>query len=346
MIMKMEPDKQRIIKYLLGIAVFLLIVRATLDIFMGKDEPGTHSPEPAEATVKSVEDDFRFILDDFAVAAEWVNKKKISHYDSVSYIYKVSLPADLPAAVILNEANYVYSRYPLIVTSKEQGINGVTTMRVVNSGKDMLVAEFTTDKNISRQAPELGFILNDFESLGSDEMEKLLSLPENFAVLLTATTNGEKLRPKVLSRKKEFMLLLNDDITEVKFRFDEDYTEKRLRTSAREILASFGDAEMFLIDDQSDLYKSVPFKSGRKEFESRGIELIPVNSFVTIKQGNDESLDSVFEYYCKSSVTTGKKIFLISADDFMSIKETIEKLRKKGFKFIFPSVISEHSTPQ
>ena len=95
---------------------------------------------------------------------------------------------------------------------------------------------------------------------------------------------------KHLKLKKEYVVLLNDDIDELKYKLKNDYSEARLKSSIRSIIGSFPNAAFILVDDNSNLFKSSIFNFVANEFEKRNIKLIKKSSLLDI---TDESKNQI-----------------------------------------------------
>lgn len=328
--------KQKIITYLLIISFTLLLINIVVEVF-AKQNPKV--PEKTELTTKEIKERFENVISEFGIEKNWI-KIKTSGEESSEYNpsnYEIRIPQTLPVAVVLNELNLTFTNENLTVTSREITKGKTTLLKILTNKQLMLEAEFIPDASIVRKTANLGFIIDDIDKISDKKIESILNLPENFALTLTPSEKAETLKKRILDSGKEYVTVLNDDIDEVRFKLSQDYNEKRLKGSIRNLLGSFGDSRLFIIDETSDLFKSQVYKTVCKDLTSRKLNLVPMNNFVTVKGKDKQDLQSIFRYYCESSNSSGNKVFLITADDFIELKSVLEAYRKKGYKFVFPS---------
>lgn len=334
----MNLNKQKIIIYLLIISFVLLIANVVVDQFF-KKEPGHVQEKLSSISPSEVNDIFTSIIDEFGIEKAWINKKELRNEDpdSVACIYKIRIPADLPVTVVLNELNARFINNNLRITSKESRKEKTTYLKILSGKTAFLQADFVTDPLLARHASSLGFLINNIEKLSQSELEAFLSLPESFSLIIVPSEKGEAIEKKVKESGREYTVLLNDKIDEVRFKLNEDYSEKRLKASIRSILGAFNESRLYMIDDVSDLYKSSVYPTVKTEFERRKMALIPLNSFVEIKGKDNQDLQSIFRFYCESNSNPEGKVFLINAHDYLELKGMLELYRKKGYKFVSPS---------
>lgn len=224
---------------------------------------------------------------------------------------------------------------PLRIASLETKAHKRSRMRIFYGNKLMHETEFVTDTSISRNKPVYGFLINDVETLSEGELSELLEYPEKYSLLLTPSLESEALKERIIKSGREYVLLLKDDINEVKYRLYEGYTNARLNGSVTNIMKSFGDARLFLLDD----FENPKFgEQVLNLFEKRRIKVVPYSRYSQISEKDYISLpDDLSNHIKRSSVSD---VFLISSKDFMQLYSEFKSLRKKGYKFITPSAMN------
>ncbi|MDP4172868.1 MAG: hypothetical protein Q8933_02770 [Bacteroidota bacterium] len=328
--------KQKIITYLLIASFILLVINIVVDKIV-KQLP--KEPEKTDLTPGEISERFENVVREFGIDKDWIKSKTPKEKTSVSDIssFEIRIPQGLPVAVVLNELNRTFLDENVTLTSKETTKGKITTLKILSNKNIMLQADFIPDATLTRKTANLGFIIDDIDKISDKKVDEILSLPESFAFSLVPSDRSEKLKQKILASSKEYVVLFNDDIDEVRFKLSPDYNDKRLKGSIRNILGSFSESKLYIIDEKSDLFKSSVNAILEKDFDARKLKLFPMNSFVTVKGKNEQDLQSLFSYYCQSSNSSGNKVFLISADDFIELKSVLETFRKRGYRFVFPS---------
>ena len=334
--------KRTSVQILLGIVIALLLANIIYKKYIMIKMPA----EKAEVSSKLIKEKFLSSVNSFGLKKEWVvqtkyrgKKRTQKKQDSVIYSYKISVPQDLPIPVILNEINSELKNENVKVISKEEKINGKSLLSIYSKNNLKLTASFTYIDEMRRKAGYVGIIVSGLENLNKDEIAKVLNFPELFGYYVVPSKESEEFVKKHLKSKKEYIVTLNDNIGELKYRLEENYSEPRLKGSIRSIIGSFPKASFILIDDNSNLYKSSVFNFIANEFEKRKIKLIKKSSLLDITDESKNQMQSNFSNLVKSSNENWGKVIIVPADNFSLIEEEIIKLRKIGYRFINPSQI-------
>lgn len=337
----MGTSKQKIIVYLLAASFILLLGNIIVDRFH-KVKPGLPYPGRSILAAGEINDLFEDAVCEFGIEKSWIQRKPLGTDQSgdATFSYNVKVTADLPVTLILNELNRRFLEHGLTITAKELRKEKTTTVKILREKKVLLQADFVTDPEAVRSAATIGFIIKEIDKLSDKEFSEFLSLPENYTILLNPSEKAEKASKAIVEQNKEYIVVLDDNIDEVRFKFADDYSDKRLNTSVRTILGVFGNSKLFLIDDASDFYKSRQYVVVKSAFEKRKLNLVPLSSFTEIKSREDKDLQSMFRYYCESNTSAQGRVFSVTARNFLELKDMIDLYRKKGCKFIFPSQLS------
>jgi len=255
-------NQKKIINVLFIAAVGILILNLILDKFFlpAPDE------ENIEITSAEIDSTFRSGLFNLGIHEEWI-KKQNKNSDNLS----VLVPKDLPFVLILQEMNNVFNTNEVKIKSVEKKIGGRTTLNFISGEEEKLKADLIYNEKVRRKTVRVGFIVKRID--GPDETDSLLTgYPEQFAFLLIPSNNSANFVKKVITSGKEYILYLNDEIGELKYRLKENYSAIRLKNSVREIVGTFPGAVFFMIDDKSRVYNSGVYPLLKGELEKRKIK--------------------------------------------------------------------------
>lgn len=341
--MKFEFSRTKVAAVLFAATVFFIAANTAADYFLGSED----KPIP-QINADEINTRFLLALKNLGIKDNWIltetGKKKKPH-DSLKYNYKIGVAPDLPITVILNELNKNLDSDLLTVSSKEEGINGKTKF-LVNSGKALkLSAEFNYDTLLVREKKRGGIILTNAGRLTEVDLLKLLRTPEQFAILLTPAKTVTNLIKKIKDNKKEYVLYLDDNITDLEYKLRSGFPKERTREVLSNLAGKFRDASFIMVDEESDLYNSSIYNFIYDEIMRRKIMLIKKEDSHLLAGGRDEII---------SDFTTGMhtetdvpKLFLTDAENYFIIQPEVAKMRKIGYKFLNPSLaVKERLTPQ
>ena len=73
--------------------------------------------------------------------------------------------------------------------------------------------------------------------------------------------------------------------------------------------------------------------------EKRKIKLIDKSSFDELIESNSKNINDIFDGSFNELQGGENKIFMVSAEDFLSLKPEIIKYRKLGYRFSKPSAL-------
>ena len=104
-------------------------------------------------------------------------------------------------------------------------------------------------------------------------------------------------------------------------------------------MGAFPQSVFFLIDDKSDIYNSPAYLLIKNEMEKRKIRLVNKSNFRELIRANGKDVNNIFDSSLDKLQGGEDKIFIVSAEDFLSIKPEIIKYRKLGYRFSNPSAL-------
>ena len=317
--------KRNIAIILSGAVVVLLIVNFWILTKIEKKE------EKRSAGYITVQ--FDKIIKEYALRKEWITSKdKISGSDSISN-YVIRLPKDLPVPLIIQEISNALEDSTIKINVTEQGIHGNSVLKISFFNKIKLTAEFVYDKEIKRDADTLSFILTNPSELSQQELNDLLFSSDAYSFLLEPAKETAQMAQIFKEKKKEFAVLLNDDINDIKYKLKGDYLKDRIDISMKEILSSFRYASYYVVDNTSELVKFPNYGLITTEFNKRGINFINSSNFYLMQSSKNDAADELMQKIAQLN-KNGKYTFLIDAKNYLYLTGTIKALKKQGYKFV------------
>ncbi len=333
-------NSRKIIISLFVTVIILLLANLTLEVLWSDKTP---QPEyKKEIDSNDIERIFKESLANLGIEKKWVNlqkKRKVSSSVSgKSFIsYSIAIPVDLPITVVLNEIFISFKNYNLSIKSEEQKINGKTLLKISSGNNLKLTSEFFYDKSISRNAGSIGIFITGITNLDDEKRKALLSIPETFELLLVPSKQSSLILKTLRDFKRGYGILLNDDITDLEFKLSSKYSDRRLKSSVRNILGKFPGSSVFIIDNQSNLFSSNVSPLLKEEFKKRNLRLVSEDSLSELtNEGNNNALKD-FRDKIEATKRGETAEFVITAEEFRLLQPEIIRFRKVGYKFLHPS---------
>jgi hypothetical protein len=335
-----NSPKLKIIIWLIIGAAILIITNLILQFIWQDNVSKTELKK--EIDKAGIEKLFNESLSDLGFEKTWINRinkgNKLKHVegkDLLSYI--VSVPADLPITVVLNEIFISFKNYQVKLESKEQKINGRTLLNIFKEKELKLTAEFHYDKTISRNAGHIGIFVSGISNLSGSDLQTFLSIPETFELLLVPSKKSSGILQSLNVSKRKYAILLNDDITDIEYKLSNNYSNARLKSSIRNILGKFYQASVFIIDNKSSLFSSIVYPLITEEFKKRKLNLVLEDSLSNLVDDNSSNALKDFRIKIEKIKRGEEAEFVITASEFQLLQPEIIKYRKIGYKFILPS---------
>jgi len=322
--------KKKIVNILFGVAVFILAANLVIGKLL-KNSGGNKGEENSRV----IELQFKNALFNLGIKEDWITKKT---GENKPLKFSVKIPKDLPAILILQEMNYVFDMGKVEIKSLENKVDGKTSSDFISGDEVKLRSVFNYDKNITRRSVRVGFLVDRFEEEGETD-SLLFDFPEYFAVTLIPSKFSTEFAKKIIQNRKEYVIYLDDNTEELEYKLKSNYSVPRLKSVIRTIIGAFPQVVFFLIDNKSDLYNSQAYPLIKDEMEKRKIRLIDKSSFRELINTGDKSINKVFDDSLSKLSGEESKVFIISSEDFLSLKPKITKYRKLGYRFTNPSAL-------
>lgn len=329
----MEIQK-KIVAILFGIAFVLILADVIIDNVKVKPP----EVKKSEVTVAQLESRLYSALETYGIKEYWIEKRKLKHSgkDSLEHRFRIILPGDLPHIEVLREFFHLNTEEEVNVVSREEKIDLQTLVDVYVNDVEKLKATFTTVADSVRDYPTLSFILTGIEKLDNESREKILATPYDIGLTIIPSIEGEGIEKKCTEYNKPFFVWLNDNLEEP-YLLESDAPKAALTKSIVKITQNFSSATGFIIDNNSELFNSVVFSFLRDSFAGHKSVIYSASRYKKLHSTNIGDLLSKIYFYARSSNPGEKKLFLINAENFLSIMEDINKLRKYGYKLkVYP----------
>ena len=327
-------NKKKIIQILFGIAIGILIANIVADKIF--NTPGNNQKE-ISGNIINVK--FLNSLRSFGIKNEWIKRNKTDKKDNAGYSYDVEIPKDLPITIILDDIYDNFDSSKVKIKSTEKVIGGETILNISTSNKLKLKASFNYNDEIERSAGVVGLVITGIGQLNKIETEKLLESPNAYALVIKPSKSSVEFASRIRKDKKEFVVLLNDDINDLEYKLKSNFSTKRFNNVMKTIVQNFSNSIFFMIDNNSDLYNSDIYSKIKRQFRIRGIKLIPQDSLQTINTDEQPQLSFRFASIVKKLTAGKRQLILLNANQYNLLQQEISNLRKIGYKFINPSLV-------
>jgi hypothetical protein len=332
--MGISSFKKKIITFLFIWAIFALVA----NVIVAKIFSSSGSSKANSLDINSINKEFLHDLNTFGLKSEWIKKVNNKIARDV-FSYHIELPKDLPIPVVLSEIYASFYSPDIKIKSIEKTIGGNTVLEIYLQNSLKISAEFNYENDITRDAGNLGIIVFGSEQLNAKDINAMVEFPQTFIIVFVPSKYNSKLITNLAEYRKEYAVLINDNISDPDYKLSYDFSNYRLKLITRSIIADFPNAVFFLIDDLSKIYLSPAGKIIRNEFATRNIKLITQDSLTEILDGTRSKIQGLFRCSVEKIHSGNNKLISIWADDFGTLKPEIFSLIKVGYKFISPSII-------
>lgn len=330
--MKFKFDKKTAALTLFGAAVLLLVGNLLIGILSKTPETNINK---SKINVSGIDSLFLYSLHSFGINNDWIKEGR-SKKNVKSYL--VDVPVDLSIPVILTELNLNFNNKGVKIVSEEENTSGKTQTDIYAENEIRLKSEFRYNETIHRMAGTISFILSGYKLTDSKD-SLLLDIPEPFSPLMLPSMKNFDITRFITEKKKTFSILLNDDITEIKYKLRDNYSQDRIKSTLYTIIQDFSDASFFVIDDNSDLFHSDVFKLIKEELDKRNIKLLKLDRLINLEYENELQIKNDFDYLIENMGDGGSRIIVVNYEGFEKLIPEVNRFRKIGYKVVHPSLM-------
>ena len=281
---------------------------------------------------------FKKILDEFDIENKFIKENKVKDkYSGQEFSnLKVQVPKDLSIPEILEDVFQSFNKDSLIIQSIEKVKAGKSALSLKMGRSILLQAEFDYSKDYSRNNGYIAFILNNVDP-ASESTSALIESPEKLNSLIRPEIKHLQHLEFISKSGQQFSVLIDDDITEQKYRLGPNFSEQRIVTVIKTLVSDFQKAVCFIIDDNSNFYNSPNYEILKRELSKRNIKLFRKSEFVNLNY--DETFIDSFNERMRSINRGGSIVFLVSEESYVALNDEIKKYKKKGYRVITSSLI-------
>ena len=298
------------------------------------------NPKIAEVIVDKTElsKRFRNILTEFGIEDKLIKETKSVDKRSSHEIsnFKVQVPKDLSIPEILQELYQSFRKDSLTINSVEKIKRRKINFLLKRGASNLLQAEFDYSKNYSRNRGFIAFILYDVDP-GNQSTIQLIESPTKLNFLIRPDTKQIQNLEFISKNSQQYSVLIDDDISEQKYQLGSSFSEQRIVTVVKTLVTDYQKAVCFIVDNNSDFYKSTNYEILKREFTKRNIKLFRTSDFVNLNF--DETILTTFDEKIESLGTGESLIFLLSEESYLSLNPEINRYKKKGYRVITSSLI-------
>ncbi len=326
---------------LILILFFISLILLSANILIGKvfkTENTLILPRPL--SVKEIDSLFNLAVNNFGLPPSVIKKHRIRDIkiDNEYPSYSIGIPKDLPVPLFISELNDIFSSFAVVISSDENSISGRTILRIISDNELRLAAVIDYNPAIKREASTAGFLILINDKTNKVALDNLLNTPEPFGFLFTPSLLMKSFIASNQNGNRQYAILLGDDISDLDFKMESNYSERRLKSSVRNLLGAFEKAAFYVIDDNSSFYSSNIYPFIEKEFSDRKIKLVKISQ-LNVVSGKLPSSSDRFREILMNTNNNSSALIICTPEDFSTILSDIRALRKIGYKYLIPSEV-------
>ena len=316
-------------KLLLSLFVLAVILLA-INILIKSNFNGTNSQEQILDS-KEIRGRFLTILDNLGIEDKLIKEDLSKDKSTGRMIPFIQVPQDLSIPEVLQDIYQSFAKDSLIISSVEKVKGGRSTLVLIKGKTVILRAEFNYAKNIFRNKGSFAFILKNAD-LEEPLTSSLIESSSKLNFLIRPDSKYIQILNLLRENNKQFSILIDDDISEQKFKLGAKFSEQRIIAVLQTVLKDFGNAVFFVIDEKSDFYKSSNRLVLEKELSKRHIKLFTSSDFVNLE--NNENVVLSFQNVVENRNPEKGLVILLDEASYLAISPEIEKYKKRGYKIL------------
>ncbi len=318
--------KRKLIYGLISLVLILIISNVLIE----KLRPAPNIEKAEELPRHIIEQLFIETLNEYGISSEWVSKIKLKKKsDSLEYSYKIKLPLEVSIVSFIKDVNSVFVDKPVTIESEERKNYSNSEIKIYSNEYLKFDANIIHDRKLKREHSEYSFVVKIDNEITEDHLQKLSNLYFDYMLAFIPSEFSSELLSKFDS---EYLVILNDDISDSRFMLDEEFSKKKLENAIKEIIITYGRKTLYIIDEKAKLYDSKIYSLIKDEFEKRGIRIYSLSSLTPLKADTNKQLHSLFNFYITSLKGKEGKNFFITYHDLLELNPMIETQMKRGDK--------------
>lgn len=317
---------KKLLVILFSISLLLLLSHLVLSFIYHDTNPQSISTLSDEEINKR----FKESLYSFAIKEVWI--KTVKNNSPIPF-YRINVPSDLPIPQILSELIKQYDSYNIEVTAEEKKIHGRTLIKIISDRDIKLIADFRFNNEIERTGSKSSIFIYGRENREAEYDSLMFTATRDMSALLIPSKSNSAYSKWLRENGFDYAVMLNNDINDLEFRLNSDYSEKRLKLIVQNLVVSFPNALFYVIDKNSNIYSSPNYAVIKKEFNKRKIRFFTTDSLKLI-DNHQPNIVETFNSIVKNVKEVDIIRIAISFDAYQSLSSELKKLIRIGYKFV------------
>lgn len=314
------------------VSILLLLFNITIVQFQKKED------EPVKTEDYSFEIDsvFNSVLNEYGIEKVWREKTFIKNrnYDSLKYVYKISLPRDLIVSQIVKSANYAFVNSHSIFKSEELKNYGKTKIKILSGKQLKFEAYLSVDANLYRSKTKLEIFVNINDLSDKTIVEKVLNSPFPLCITAIPSIRLKSLLPAIKNRNKDFAIVISDNIEDKKYLLDVDFDKTKLSRNIKTISRDFSDAQAFIIDNHAEITNSMLYNYIVSQFSKYNKKIVPLSRFILLTSENKVDVNSKFNFYTAGTDTSKVNKVFLSFSNYEMLIPKLKSALRMGTKLV------------
>jgi len=314
-----------------ALAVVLLIANLLVGSFNAEFEIKSKTEFDKNFKPSQVDSLFIISLKRYNIGQKWIHKESSKKNKSKSslFIYKIDVPKDLANILLIKEIYKNFSKTKLKISSREIKFGGSSILEIFNAKDLILLAELKYKKDISHLAGYLNLFVIMPEDIGDENKNEILNSPKKFTVLFLPSVNNIDLANEVSGNEKDFALLINNDINELKYKIKNSFDVVRINQGVNTVLKSFPKTSFILFSSNFN-----PNYKIRTAFKNKKMKFLYQKNLINFTKGYKTGFKKLFKSYVMNTGVNDTLNVILSADNFLKIENDLIEFGKLGYRFM------------
>jgi hypothetical protein len=254
----------------------------------------------------------------------------------------VSIPQDLPTIDMVKEISLFMKAYNFELTSIEEPKTGNVSMDIYSapdsSKKSVARINFIYSSLIKRDAGEVCVILDSLEAYTPEDLEKVLTSPERFSVIMPDNIDNSIIQSSVNESGRDFLLKFNignEDNVSADFRTD--MKEKDWKAKVKSLAAVYHNASGIILKNPLKIFD---FEGDIiDEFKKNRINAYRDTLVINFRSDEvaEKKVFALFTDILTKSAQGSKRLVYITFFnplEFLLYEKEIFNIKKRGYKFL------------
>jgi len=317
---------------LVVVSILLLLFNITIDQFQKKEDIKIKT-EDYTFEIDSV---FNSVLNKYGIEKDWRRKTFIKNkkFDSLKYVYNISLPKDITVSQIVKSANYAFIKSHSIFSSEELKDYGKTKIQIVSNNHLKFEAYLSVDTNLYRLKSKLELFVNIDDITDKTEVKTILSSQFPLCLAAIPSNKFKQLISKIKGSRKAFAILLSDNIEDEKYLLDVDFNKSKLSRNIKAISRDFSDALVFIVDDNAEITKSMLYNYIVSQFRKYNKKIVKLSRFILLTSDNQADIKSRFNFYTAGTDTLKVNKIFLNFSNYEMLLPKIKSAVQMGTKLV------------